>query len=440
ALEAAQRAMEADPMHFLGGREKLLAMRALSSSDTAAWDQVWRGVMRAEPQNFLELATAYGAAGLWPDADAVLALSPAHPMVSYLRGYYRELSGDKTAAARFYQEAARGPADYVNPHRLEELDALQAALRANPRDARAHLFLGNLLYSKQRREEGYDHWRQAASLDPQLTLALRNVAWAERYLKKDLRASYDTYRKALDLNPADPRALLETDQVAESLKVPRAERFALFNRHLDTVRQRDDLTARLIDFQLKSSNPEDLKKAQDTLRTRHFHSWEGRYGIHDSWVDANQRLGDLALARKDYKSALDYFKLACDYPKNLEVAQRTPDLRAHVFWNLAKTHLAMGDKAAAQDYLKKILSEKYRRAHLGTFYQALARKALGDEAGYKKDLAALEQRSRDAGSSPIGQHLLALVQQERGQKVTLDSEAGRAALREAQIDFARAHQ
>jgi len=457
ALAAAQRAMDADPMHFLGGYEKLLAMRALKSADTGEWESVWRGVMRDEPQNFLELAAAYGGAGLWTDADGVLALSPPHPMVSYLRGYYRELAGDNGAAARHYQQAAGGPLDYVNPHRLEELDALEAALRVNPRDAHAHLFLGNLLYSIERREEGYAHWRQAAGIDPKLSHAWRNVAYAERFLKKDLRASYDTYRKALEINPGDARALLETDQVAELLKLPAAERFALMNRHLNTVRQRDDLMARLVDLRLKADDPEYLKLAQQDLRTHHFHSWEGRYSIHESWVEANQRLGDLAFARGDHKAALEYYTLACEYPKNLEVAPRTPDFRAHVFWNLAKVNLAMGRKAAAGDYFKKILAEKYRRPNLGTLFQALAKKALGDDAGYRALLGELEKSARELtsgsfevrGSAAIGHYLLARVleerrdasaAQERDKALALNLEAPRLAIREAQMDYARAHQ
>ncbi len=457
ALEAAQRAMDNDAMHFMGGYEKLQALRARSSVEAGEWETVWRGVMRSEAQNFLELATAYGAAGLWTDADRVLGLAPAGTMVSYLRGYYKELAGDKAAAARYYQEGARGAVDYVNPHRLEEAAALEAALRGNPNDAHAHLFLGNLLYAKERREDGFGHWQRAAQLDPKLSHARRNVAYAQRYLKKDLRASYATYRETLELNPNDARVLLETDQVAELLKVDSAERFALFNKYPGTVSQRDDLTARLIDFRLIAGDEKNLKTAQAMLRARHFRSWEGRYGIHESWVEANQRLGDLAFGRGDYKVALEYYNLACEYPKNLEVAPRTPDLRAHVFWNLARVNLAMGQKEAANEYLKKILAEQYNKPHLGTYFQALAKKAMGDEAGYRDLLTKLEQRAREVtsgkfeyrGSKAIGHYLLARILEERGsaearaemeKALAEDLEAPRMAIREAQLDYARAHQ
>ncbi len=452
ALAAAERALQLDPMHFMGGYEKALA----SGGDE--WEKQWAAVMRGEPQNFLELATAYGAAGLYSDADVLLARTPAHPMASYLRGYYQELSGDKAAAARFYDEAARGGVNYVNPHRIEELAALEAALRHNSRDAHAHLFLGNLLYAKARREEGFVHWEQAAAIEPALGQAWRNVAYGQRYLKKDLRAAQATYQKALEVNPKDARALLEMDQVAELLRTPPSDRFAVLNRRLETVGQRDDLMARLADLRLKAGDPENLKLAHQELGGHHFHSWEGRYGIHESWVEVNQRLGDLAFARRDYKAALEYYRQACEYPKNLEVAPRTPDLRAHVYWNLAKVYLATGDKGAAEEYLTKILAEKYGRAHLGTYYQALAERARGNQARYRELLVQVERRARDLTSGKfeyrgnqqaVGHYLLARVLEERGaagaaqeleKALGLDLEAPRLALREAQLDYARAHQ
>ena len=41
------------------------------------------------------------------------------------------------------------PPNYVFPFRLEEVKVLQAAMQANPADARAPYYLGNLLYDRQ---------------------------------------------------------------------------------------------------------------------------------------------------------------------------------------------------------------------------------------------------------------------------------------------------
>ncbi|HWR52687.1 MAG TPA: DUF5107 domain-containing protein [Bryobacteraceae bacterium] len=450
ARVAAETALQNDPMHFMGGYELSLA---------TGKDETWSAVMRGDIQNHIELATAYANAGLLTDAEAILARVEANPMLEYLRGYFKELAGNTAAAAPLFAKARLGSADYVNPHRLEEMEALQAALRHDTKDARAHLYLGNLLYSKRRREEGLKHWRTAASLEPGLVHAWRNVAYAEGNLNNDPKASFEAYRKALALAPGDARVLLEFDQASEQIKVPAATRFAVLEKHLETVNSRDDLVSRLVDLRLQQGDRRNLELAHETLAKRHFRSWEGRYGIHHAWVEANQRLGDVAFAAKDYPTALNYYTRAGEYPKNLEVAPRTPDFRAHVLWPLAKTETAAGNSAKAAEYLKQILAEQYGKPHLGTYYQALAHKALGNDAQYRTLLASVEKRARELTSGAfehrgppelVGHYLLALVLDEKGDKTAAaaerrkalegDPEVARRAVLEAQIDVARAHQ
>jgi Domain of unknown function (DUF5107)/Tetratricopeptide repeat len=466
SLAAAERAMTLDPMHFMGGYEKLLALQSGGNAGADEWAKTWLGVMRDDTQNYLELTTEYGDDGLYADAGALLVrfsegkqAGALSPMVNYIRGYYRELAGDRASAAEFYEQAKLGPVDYTNPHRLEGKDALEAALRHDAADAHAHLFLGNLLYAKDRREEGFAHWQKAADLDGKLVHAWRNVAYAERYLKKDLAASYETYKKTLALNPKDARVLVELDEVSQALHIPNRQRFAILESHLDTVNSRDDLIAGLVDLRLEQGDRHNLELAQSTLKTHHFHSWEGKYEIHHSWLEANERMGDLAFGQKQYDSALAFYKLAAEYPKNLEVAPRTPDFRANINWDFAKLMLATGRRDAASGYLKQILAEQYTRPHLGTYYQALAQKALGNQAAYQSLLDSVEKRARELTSGAyenrgtpemIGHYLLALVLDEKGDKSSAAAErkkalgenphAGRVVLTEAQIDIAHAHQ
>lgn len=467
ALACADQALSLDAMHFMGGRERLLALR--KSGDEAGakeWSKTWASIMRDETQNYLELAADYGNAGLYGDVEAVLAGfsegksdKSLNPMVHYVRGYYEELSGKKTAAAECYAKARVGPVDYTNPHRLEGKDALEAALRNDPKDAHAHLFLGNLLYAKHRREEALAQWQEAAALDGNLVHAWRNIAYAQRYLKKDLAASLETYRKALALAPKDARVLVELDEVSRLLRVPGKERFELFQSHMDAVNSRDDLLASLVDLRLEQGDRQNLEIARNTLKDHHFHSWEGKYEIHHAWLEANERMGDLALVQKQFGAATNFFKAAGEYPKNLEVAPRTPEFRANIDWDLAKVSLAMGDRNAAAGPLKEILAEQYTKPHLGTYYQALAHKALGDDAAYRSSLDSLQKRAQSLTSGAyenrgapeiIGHYLLGLVLSEKGdqsgaeaeRKKALDADphAARLVLTEAQIDIARAHQ
>ncbi len=465
ALHFAQKALALDPMHFMGGYEKYVVLEQIGE-ETAEWKSTWEGIMRGAVQNYLELAVAYADAGLYEDADAALEFhakgkedSDIHPMVNYFRGYFQHLQGNKDTARDYFTRARKGPVDYTNPHRLEGKAALEQAIREFPDDAHAHLFLGNLLYARGQREDGFAHWKEAVKHDESLFHAWRNIGYAERHLENDPETAYEAYKKVLDINPDDSLALLEFDQVASQLRVPTEERLAVLQRHSEAVQRSDDLVSRLIDLHLALGSQEDLETVYEILKNRHFHSWEGRYGIHHAWVEVNQKLGDSAYEKHEFQKALHHYKEACTYPKNLEVAPRTPDFRAHVYWNLAKVYIAMDEPDRAKEYLEKIVEEKYTKPHLGTYYQALAEKALGHTDRYQELLESLHTRAEKLTSGEfryrgtpeaIGHYLLSLTWKEKRDteksaehfKIAFEkrSQVRESAIREAQLDIAQAHQ
>jgi tetratricopeptide (TPR) repeat protein len=459
ALLAAERALALDPMHFMAAREKALALRALGR-DADSWEKTRISIMRGAVQNAIELSAGYADAGLFADADAVLGdflatsdAGNAGPMLHYLRGSFCKATGDDAAAAGHLRDAAASPFAGALPHRLVEKRALEQAIAAAPRDAAAHHLLGNLLYGLGQREEGLRHWKEAVRLNDGLALAWRNVGYALAQLERDDRSALVAYDRAFSLDPNDARVLLERDQVAERLRLPGAERRGLLERNGQTVDARDDLLARFVDLLLDSGNARDLEQAERILAARHFHTWEGAYGLHHAWVEAQQKLGDRALAEGNREQALRHYERALEYPKNLEVAPRTPDLRAHVWWSLAKAQRG----SQRTTLLKRILGERYPRPSLGTYYQALARKGLGQPAEARALLDHLEQEaSRDAaaGAGPrrqaIGHYLLSLVRREEGDVAGADANLARAreldphperrALTRAQIEYAGGHQ
>jgi tetratricopeptide (TPR) repeat protein len=475
ALAAAEEALALDPMHFLGGREKTLALRSLGRP-ADEWEATRRGFMRDAVENTIELACAYVQAGRLADADAVLADAAARdtgppeppavyparrttPMVHYLRGWLAQQRGDAGGAAALFAKGREGALVYTNPHRVEELAALEAAAAADPEDAHARHLLGNVLYGLGRREDGLARWKQAVALDERLALSWRNIAWAERQLHQDDRAAAEAYRRAFAIDPGDARVLLELDQTAERLRVPAADRRALLDAHQTTVEKRDDLAMRWIDVTLAAGGSADLEPVRRMLLARHFHSWEGMYGIHQAYMDVHQRLGDLALARKDLKGALALYQKAFEYPKNLEVAPRTPDFRAHLNWSVANAYLASGRKGEARPYLDRVLAETYDRPGLGTYYQALAEKARGRAAASQALVAKVEARARAMTAGPddrrgrtatAGWYLLSLALEARGdaagareamqRALERDAQPARAALTMAQVEFAGAHQ
>ena len=148
-----------------------------------------------------------------------------------------------------------------------------------------------------------------------------------------------------------------------------------------------------------------------------------------------------------------HYERAGEYPKNLEVAPRTPDMRAHVLWSLARAH--EGKERAA--LLEKILEESYPRPGLGTHYQVLALEALGRTGEARTLLDRLERAARigvSEESSERGRasayYLLSLVLREKGDAAGAEAEMRRAteldprperrALTQAQIEYAVARQ
>jgi tetratricopeptide (TPR) repeat protein len=449
----------------MGGREKLLALQHLGRT-AGGWDKTWRAVMRDADQNYLELAATSIRAGLPVEADAVLddvatrrGEGRLDPMVHYLRGSVRTALGDTTGAAEQFVRAGRGSLAGVNPHRVEEKVALEDALRVNPKDAHAHHLLGNVLYGLGRREDGLAHWREAIRLDERQALSWRNIGYAEQQLNGDDRAAREAYLKAFALDPADARVLLELDQVAERLGLPASERRSRLEASRATVDKRDDLVMRWIDLRLATGSRADLEEGHQVLRSRRFHTWEGLYDIHYLWIDLNHRLGDLALEARDLEAALSYYRRAFEYPKNLETAPRTPDFQAHLNWKMAHAYLTLGRPEEARSYLERILAEHHPRPGVGAYYQALAEKARGDETTARSLLGSLEEAARESLRDPtgrrarqdaIGYYLLSLALAGRGDAAgaaaarekaeSLDPHPARAALRQAQIQYAGGHQ
>jgi tetratricopeptide (TPR) repeat protein len=457
ALAAAERALALDPMHFMAARERTLSLRALGRPE-AEWEKTRASIMRGSVQNAIELAAAYAEAGLFDDADAVLGEqlasgSATSPMLHYLRGSFRKATGDDSRAASHFRDGAAAPVAGATPHRLVEKQALEEAIAAAPGDAAAHHLLGNLLYGLGQKQEGLRQWKEAVGLNERLALAWRNVGYAESQLQRDDRSALVAYDRAFAIDATDARVLLERDQVAERLRVAAAERRALLDRHRATVDGRDDLASRYVDLLLDTARGSDLDEAERILTSRHFHTWEGAYGLHHAWVEVQQRLGDRALARGDRPLALRHYGRALEYPKNLEVAPRTPDLRAHVLWSLARAQ--QGPEKTA--LLKRILDERYPRPALGSYYQALARKALSQPGEAGALLDGLEQAARaDTADSAnprnraVGHYLVSLVRREKGDVAGADAELARAreldphpdrrALTRAQIEYAGGHQ
>ena len=151
--------------------------------------------------NAQEISAEYFNSGLWNDGIIVLKRmletcndkSLVNPLVYYYLGHFFEKTGDASNAEGCRKMASLQSSEYVFPFQSEVITILTRAIEADPVDARAHYYLGNLLFDWQP-DEAISHWEKAVALDPQLTIASRNLAQAWSHKEGD-----DNRAKAITL-------------------------------------------------------------------------------------------------------------------------------------------------------------------------------------------------------------------------------------------------
>ena len=379
ALEAAASARETrslDPLDIWSVHEL-----AIVSGDNADWTEKQEGssAIRTDAQLHLDLAFDYAAAGLWAEARDVLSRyatkSGQHlPMVLYLLGFCAEKLGDAGRAAAYWADAAKASPDYCFPARIEEMIVLQAALKANPADARAHYYLGNLFYDKKRYQEAIRQWELSVKLDPSFAIPWRNLGIAYFNIHRDHNRALAAYDNAFKANPADARLLYESDQLRKRAGVCASQRLTRLKDHPGLVSQRDDLTVELITLLNQTGGPE---QTLDMLSSRRFHPWEGGEGlVSGQYVWAHILIGRSLLERGDPQRALAHFLAAREYPQNLGEGKHLLTRETHLdyFAGFALSH--MGRHEDARQHWLRASADESTITWL-SYYRAMSLEALG---------------------------------------------------------------
>jgi len=291
-------------------------------------------------------------------------------------GYLYEKTGERAKAQDYSERAGKASPDYCFPARLEEMLVLQHAIETNPEDAKAHYYLGNLLYDKQRREEAIQHWERSCQLDPDFSIPWRNLGIARHNVKGDSQGALECYDNAFRADPADARLLYELDQLRKRAGIAPAQRLSQLERHRALVERRDDLVIELVTLcnQLGES-----AKALELLGTRRFHPWEGGEGlVAGQYVAAHLLLGRRLLRAGKAAEALGHFREAREYPTNLGEGKHmlTPETHLDYFSAWALDDLGRGEEA--RQFRQKAADSRTGTTDM-SFYRALALRELGRE-------------------------------------------------------------
>lgn len=291
----------------------LLNERQIITADDADGEELLTRIA-GNSHTFIEYAIDYAQAGLYTEAIDLLSNHQEYPTVYYLLAYYNELLGNQNAATIYYQLAGKSNPDYCFPNRIEEKQALEAALKHNPSDSRGYYYLGNYWYANKQHELALRCWEESVAITPDYPIAQRNLALA--YYNK-----FDEHEKALkclelsfSLDQSSDRVLMELDQLYKRLNKPVEERYSFLISNLTTVFKRDDLYLELATLHnLRGEH----QKALDMLLNRKFHPWEGGEGkVPFQFVTALVELAKGHLQREDFTRAIELLEMAKTFPEN----------------------------------------------------------------------------------------------------------------------------
>ncbi len=394
---------------------RLMAEQWLATRDRHSADRLL-ATLNAYVATAQEIASEYANAGLWQDGLEVLAAGAGQPgavkdspIVFYYLGDFAEKLRQEAQAAEYRGTAAQKSPEYVFPFQFELIAVLRRAMAANPRDARAPYFLGNLLFDGQP-AEATALWEKSAALDPAFPVVWRNLAQAYAHSgEAATRAkAIACLEKAVALSDAYPTHLAELDALYASAAAPVAQRLALLEGHQGAVVKSDEGLARLISLQTFAGKTDE---AIDLLQGHTFNIWEGgtRFDSGGLWTDAHLARGLQRFRAKQCREVLADFGVALAFPKNLRsVLPDGPAPReAQLDYWIGCAHEALGEmdqangawqKAAQLDLARfgrmrnsdiESPGDALARLNAQRFHQALALRKLGRGAEAEKTFQEL---------------------------------------------------
>jgi len=323
-------------------------------------DDEWHNLKKAlrnEAQSYLEVATDYGNVGLYDESVTVLSKyieqncdeKDTYPLVYYYLGYYFEQVGDQSEAQKNYQKGKEADRRYVFPHRLETIQVLHSALKIDPSDARARYYLGNLLYSKGRYEEAIKEWEKSVAIEPDFSVAHRNLGFAYRQIRDDIPRTIEQYELAIACDKDDYRLYIDLNELYAD---DRQKSLAMFQKAPKSVKARSDIAAKMATLHVELGN---YDEAITLLSEHKFNPWEGARVMHKLYSDAHIGRGNIHYDKGEYQHALADFLAALEYPPHLGVGKPPHLENAPARYLAGLAYKALGKTGKAKEMFQQVI-------------------------------------------------------------------------------------
>ena len=383
-----RQALRRDPLMLLGQVElAVLEGRGLEGL-SALRDEQSRIEAAAVCMEIRQYETAERL--LRPAAGAVGSATAA-----YLRAYVAELAGDAGEAARLRKEAARSSVRGCMPSRREELAAVEAALRADPKDANAHYLAGLVLHGKNRPAEAIEHWREAAALGHTDAAVYHCLGMVVGRDKPAEAVSY--LERAAELAPEAMPVYADLDRAYQRAGQT-AKRVSMLERAAARLPQRHELAHQLALAYFDAGRYDDAVKV---YLSRQFRVAEGEYQLHDDYAAALMARAMTHLAAGRNRQALADLDAAMDYPENLGIGRPDragADATIHYWRGVALNSLGQAaeakkewSQAAEGGRLSRRMSPWSAERGLHAVHAIMALRRLGEAARAEELASGLEQ-------------------------------------------------
>lgn len=351
-----------------------------------------REMLRGYAHNYIELGIDYAQAGQYTTAVALLTdfvsnNNVTYPMVYYFLGYYSLQLEDKAVADAWFAKAATMPGKYCFPNRLEEVVVLQEVMKYCPTDANAAYYLGNFWYAFKQYADAQTCWEKSIELNDVNPICHRNLALLYFNKTNEKQKARTHLEKAFTQDSEDPRLLMELDQFYKKTNVSLEERYAFLGKHIELVKQRDDVYLEYVT--LKNF----LGLHKDSLALidgRQFHPWEGGEGkVSTQYINTHVELAKECLKNGAPEEAVKHLEAAQVYPHNLGEGKLFGAQENDIFYWLGCAYSQLNQQEKAVENWKLAsegLSEPNQAIFYNDqqpdkiFYQGLALLKLGDKA------------------------------------------------------------
>lgn len=344
----------------LTGRYEMQFLQEEMGIEGDDWAKKADEILAGNSQTYLETAIDYLEAGMTEEAEAILLRAKGlhsnsrevYPLIHYYLAYCSLQKGETEKAEQRIQAGEQADSGTCFPHRLEDIQVLEAVQAQSEETPMAAYYLGNLWYDKKQYENAVKCWEKTAAQKPQFPTAHRNLALAYYNKQKNPQASLRELELAYELDQKDSRVLMELDQLYKKTgKTPR-ERLDFLELHKETVLDRDDLTVEYVTLLNLTGQ---YSAALALIEERNFHPWEGGEGkIPKQYVTALIQLAKEGIKKGDLEEAEKLLLAAAGpYPWNLGEGKLQGAQENHIYYYLGLVYERMGEQQKAKDCYEK---------------------------------------------------------------------------------------